>query len=112
VHWAEPSHNIPSEYPSLQTCRAQLKTLLTLDRYYNSVKKWLSHQSIVTYAHCSMLASACNMTARFFLFITFPGSTVFFKYCASRVGTSGGFGVLTDLFPIDVILPVRHACTA
>jgi len=41
-------------------------------------------------AHCSILAKACNMTARFLRLLTFPGSTVVRENDGSRGGISGG----------------------
>lgn len=65
-----------------------------------------------TYAHCSMLASACNITARFLRLPTFPGSTVFRAKASSRGGMSGGLGALEERWPIDLSCPVRNRCTA
>lgn len=45
-----------------------------------------------TYAHCSMLARACNMTARFLRLETFEGSTVFLENASTRGGITGGCG--------------------
>lgn len=65
-----------------------------------------------TYAHCSMLASAWSMTARFLRFPTFSGSTVFRANATSRGGISGGLGALEERWPIDFSWPVRNRCTA
>lgn len=59
-----------------------------------------------------MLARACSIEARFLRFLTFDGSTVFLKKASSRDGTSGGWGALGDLLPIDLSCPVRKRCTA
>lgn len=65
-----------------------------------------------TYAHCSMLASACSMTALFFLRAILAGSTVFRAYVSSRGGTSGGLGAFVERCPMDLSWPVRNCCTA
>ena len=65
-----------------------------------------------TYAHCSMLASACNMTALFFLRPIFRGSMVFLAMASSRGGSSGGAGAFAARCPILLISPVRYAFTA
>lgn len=65
-----------------------------------------------TYAHCSMLASACSMTALFFLRAILAGSTVFRAYVSSRGGTSGGLGAFVEQCPMDLSWPVRNCWTA
>jgi hypothetical protein len=59
-----------------------------------------------------MFASACSITARFFLFFSLEGSTVFLEKDASLGGTSGGLGALGDLLPTDASFPVKNRLAA
>lgn len=62
-----------------------------------------------TYAHCSILASACNIAGLPFLFAAFPGSTNFI--ISSLGGMSGGLGADAPQ-PIDESFPERKRPTA
>jgi hypothetical protein len=65
-------------------------------------------EKMETYAHCSMLANACSMTALFFRLPSFAGLTMFLTYNASRGGRSGGLGEFGNLCPIDFNCPVLY----